>query len=658
MPPQSAISAGITPGQAPLGWLLAIPLGCLVLIQVLLALSGIVPVLDGSLADSDAYMRLSRVLHLHDGGTWFDAREPRVNPPAGHVQHWTRALDALLLAGAWLLEPLLGFARALHVWGVLLSPVLLALAVIATAWAAAPALDRDARLLACLVLLTQPSVLAYTSIGRPDHHSLLLLLAVILVGLTARLAAAPDDHRAALLAGALAGLAIWISPEAMTFVAVSLAALGLFWLAGTPGLAGANRDYLLATAAALGAALLLERGPAELFVPESDRLSIAHVTLFALIAGFWMVISRGERAGGGGFHARALAAPLGRPQMTEPVPPADRGQGAATVIGRLVAALVGVAAIAAIMLLCFPELRQGPLGQVDPLYAHVRLQHIVEIRPLVPAEWLSSGRLGEAVGRVIKVLGIALFALPCLGVLLARSAGPAWRFWATVALALLAFVPLAFYQVRWASYAQAFLVWPYAAAIAWLLGRITRAAAGAGLLLRPLVILAALVWPLLLAAALPEREIEVAGRACPLDRLAPVLNRAAPAPRTLLAYADYGSELLYRTPHRVLSIPNHRPQPGFAATWRILTATDERAARAEVARFGVDWILLCPSATERALFAVPDARQPTLYQRLADGAAPSWLRALPLEGDLAAEARLFQVIRPGNRAAAVTRPWR
>jgi len=63
---------------------------------------------------------------------------------------------------------------------------------------------------------------------------------------------------------------------------------------------------------------------------------------------------------------------------------------------------------------------------------------------------------------------------------------------------------------------------------------------------------------------------------------------------------------------------------------------------------------LCPSATERALFSVPEAGGPTLYQRLADGQAPSWLRALPLEGDLAAEARLFEVIRPSERTAATT----
>jgi hypothetical protein len=649
MPPQSAISAGAAPDQTPLGWLIAIPLGCLALIQLLLALTGIVPVLDGSLADSDAYMRLTRVLHLHDGGAWFDPREPRVNPPVGHIQHWTRPLDALLLAGAWLVEPLLGFARALHVWGVLISPVLLGLALVAVAWAAAPALDRDSRLLACLVLLTQPTVLAYTSIGRPDHHSLLLLLAVVLIGLTARLAWTPGDRRAALLAGAIAGVGIWISPEAMTFIGVSLAALGLFWLGGTPGVARANRDYLLAAAAALGGGLLLERAPAELFAPESDRLSIVHVLLFALIAGFWVVVDRAERAGGASFLERASAAVARNVQSFAPA----AGPRAAAVILRLVAALIGVGAVAALMLLCFPELREGPLGRVDPLYARIRLHNIVEIQPLVSLEWLRSGHVGEALQRLIKVIGIALFALPSLALLLARSTGAAGRFWLTVMLALLAFLPLTFYQVRWAIYAEAFLVWPYAAGITWLLARFTRAERPAGALLRPLLILAALFWPLLLRGALPEQKIQSAGGACPVDRLAVVLNRA-PAPQTLLAYADYGGELLYRTPHSVLSIPNHRPQPGFAATWRILTATDEGAARAELTRFGVDRILLCPSTTERALFAVPDAGGPTLYQRLADGQAPSWLRPLPLAGDLAAEARLFEVIRPGDRTAATS----
>jgi hypothetical protein len=655
--PLTATAGAAPPDRSSLGWLILIPLGSLLLLQSLLTLTGIVPILDGSLADSDAYMRLARVLQLHDGGAWFDPREPRINPPEGHVQHWTRALDALLLAGAWLLEPFLGFARALHVWGVLISPALLALAVVAIGWAAIPALDSDARLFACLVLLTQPSVLAYTSVGRPDHHSLLLLLAVVLIGLTARLAAAPHDRRPALLAGAIAALGIWISPEALTFIAVSLAALGLFWLGGTPGMARANRAYLLCAAAALALALMIERGPGDLYAIESDRLSIVHVVLFLLIAAFWCIVSQVEAAG----LESAIRHPV--PTAARPggaVPPAPMATSRrAAVIRRLLAALGGVAVMAAIMALCFPDLREGPLGQVDPLYARVRLHNIIEAQPLVPVEWLTSGRLGQAVERLIKVIGVALFALPCLGMLLVRRSEPAWRFWATVALALLVFLPLAFYQVRWATYAETFLVWPYAAAVAWLLRRLPPAGSGLSVLLRPVLIFAACLWPLLLAAALPQRMIESAGNACPLDRLSVVLNHAEPTPKTLLAYADYGSELLYRTRHRVLAIPNHRPQPGFTATYRVLTTTDEQVARAELARFGVDLILLCPSATERSLFAVDRAAGPTLYQRLADGQAPSWLRPVPLGPELAASARLFEVVgRDASTAAAAPRASR
>ena len=230
---------------------------------------------------------------------------------------------------------------------------------------------------------------------------------------------------------------------------------------------------------------MIERGPGDLFAVESDRLSIVHVLLFALIAGFWSIIAWAEAGAGRSAPAHATAT-----TSRHPGPLLSSWLPTRQAMRRMLVALVGMAAIAVIMLLCFPDLRQGPLGQVDPLYARIRLQNIIEIQPLVPPEWLTSGRVGEALGRLIRVVGIALFALPCLGILLVRRSGPAWRFWATVALALLVFVPLAFYQMRWATYAEAFLVWPYAAGVGWLLGRVSAAAAArAGVLLRPLVIL-------------------------------------------------------------------------------------------------------------------------------------------------------------------------
>ena len=79
---------------------------------------------------------------------------------------WTRCF----WAGAWLLEPFYGFRMGLHLWGVLISPVLLALALFALDWATIPILGRDARLFACLAFLLQPSIQAYT-MRRPAGPS-------------------------------------------------------------------------------------------------------------------------------------------------------------------------------------------------------------------------------------------------------------------------------------------------------------------------------------------------------------------------------------------------------------------------------------------------------------------------------------------------------
>ncbi|HSA79200.1 MAG TPA: hypothetical protein VLE23_00170 [Geminicoccaceae bacterium] len=642
----------VPPDRSPLGWLILLPLGCLVLAQTLLAWTGVTPVLDGALADPDSYMRLNRVLALHDGGAWFDPRDPRINPPEGHVQHWTRPLDALLFAGAWLLEPFLGFREALHVLGVLLSPVVLCLCLIALAWASAPVLDRDARLFACLALLTQPTVVAYSSLGRPDHHTLLLLLFILFVGQILRLLDGATERRLALGAGAVAALGVWISPEALSFIAPGLLALGLGWLLGQGGLASHHRNLLASATLFLALALIIERGPTALSAIENDRLSLVHVTLFALLGLFWTVVPyrrdrdrplfRQQRAARRAVHGRLPAQRQIRAARQWPPIPLRTGLAAA-----------GAAGLAALMLILFPVLLQGPLGPVDPLYQSLRLERIVEVQPLIALETLSAAELGHAANRLIQIVGIAAVALPFLVVLLVRPSATQ-RLWLAVALVLAVFLPLAFYQVRWSIYAQVALLLPYSAGVGWLLHRLARLVPGGALVLcRPLVILIGLFWPLLLGQAFPRKQIVTADQGCPIDRLAPALAAAGGgASGTVLGMADYGPEILYRTAHAVLSIPNHRPQPGFAATLRILSATDPAAARAELERAGVDWILLCPNPVERAVFAAGAPSGTSLYRRLIDGQAPAWLHPLPLPQDVTDAVRLFAVAPTDGPAVA------
>jgi hypothetical protein len=489
----------------------------------------------------------------------------------------------------------------------------------------------------------QPTVLAYSSVGRPDHHALLLLLFVTLLGLTFRLLTDPLDRRSARLAGAVAALSLWISLEALTFVGCSMAVLGLYWLLGDGGLGRQNRDYLASLTLTLGVALLIERGPLQLFAIENDRLSILHVTLFALITLFWWLAARvgpsesvwSERVARLAVHHRQPFARHEPPKR--PVP---------GIAGRAVLATAALVSVGLAMLILFPELARGPLGEVDPLYDEIRLRRIVEIQPLVSLERLAAGRLGEIANRVIQVVGIAFVAVPFLVALLRRPALPGHRVWVTFALALAIFLPLAAYQVRWSSYAQVLLVPPYSAFVAWLLLRVGGSLPPSRLqLVRPLLIVAALFWPMALAQLMPQQEIVTATEVCRIDRAGPVLDRLGRS-GTILALADYGPELLYRTQHGVLSIPNHRPQPGFNAGYRALTATDLQAARAELTSRGVDWILLCPSIVERGHFTEGREGQATLYRRLVDGTAPPWLRAVGLGEELRESMRLFALV-PG-----------
>jgi hypothetical protein len=187
---------------------------------------------------------------------------------------------------------------------------------------------------------------------------------------------------------------------------------------------------------------------------------------------------------------------------------------------------------------------------------------------------------------------------------------------------------------------------PYAAGIAWLLAWTgVRLPAMAGQVLRPLLVVGALFWPYAIADALPQASIATAAHACPIEAAAPALTRlAGGAPKTVLTFTDYAPALLYETPFRVLSIPNHRPQPGFAATYRILGARDPAAARAEVARHRIDWILLCPSPAEQRQFAHAEADPQSLYRRLVDGRPPRWLRPLALPPEYAGRMSLFAVV--------------
>ena len=63
------------------------------------------PVFNGELLGPDGYMRLVRVGELLVTGNWYDVVIERSNAPYGDALHWTRPMDAIILALALLILP-------------------------------------------------------------------------------------------------------------------------------------------------------------------------------------------------------------------------------------------------------------------------------------------------------------------------------------------------------------------------------------------------------------------------------------------------------------------------------------------------------------------------------------------------------------------------
>lgn len=618
--PAPATGTAHDPNQGALGLAVGTAVLMMAIIQVGLVVKGNAPVLDGLLIDPDGYMRLTRVAQLWHEGDWFDPAILRINPPDGLTLHWSRPFDVVLLLGALFASPLLGFDAGLFWWGVVLGPVLQVAAVISLVWAAAPVLPRLWRCMLAFLFVAQPAIFGAFAVGRPDHHGLQILLFVLLIGLTLRLIFDPSRTRAAIWAGAISALAVWISVESILPVALSIAALGLGWLFGEPR---ARRVLVIQGASACLAVLValpIERGGAAFDSLEVDRLSLAHLAIFAVNLGFWLALGCVERRG---WLSRGVAARAGAAAL---------------------AALVGLA----LLWLVQPGLFADPMDNGDALYRAKHMVHIEELQPLVQLPDPDDGGWAKALTWPILWLGLALLAGPWLLVRIRASTGPERLAWVYLGLGAGLFLPLAAGQVRWAFYPEVFLLIPYAALAGALLDRIAaRASEHLVGVLRPLLVVAFCAWfylPAGMLDAAPQTSSAVRSAvSCSLRDLAPVLDDPAglgATPKTILALIDFGPELLYRTRHAVLAIPNHRRQPGFTASYRIMTAGDFAEAERGLRAAGVDLVLVCPGSAESWFYDTEDAT-PTLSDALQAGDPPGFLSPVDLPAPLSGQFKLY-----------------
>ncbi len=545
---------------------------------------------DGDTSDllrgPDDFMRVVQIADWLDGQGWRDTVQRRLNPPEGVDMHWSRLADLPLAGATSLAEPWFGRARAIHLAGLTVPPLLGALLAAAFLWGAAALLpDRRTSLpVAMVATLIYPFL--YVLPGRVDHHGLQLLLTAFAMGCLFR-ALEPSDLRPAAGLGLAGGVSLAVGLETLPFVGTASVVLSLAWAwrrapASTLTCFGAA---LTATSVAL---LLLTLPMSSWTTAACDRMSLVHVTLNAT------VLAAG---------ASALALERLRPGASWPLRLVTVG-----CVG-----IVGVALAAAV----FPQCAGGPYGGVAD-EARYWLGRVSEAQSLAD---LFDRRPGSAVSAAVMP-AVALGALGWQWTRASERSSP-YRF--ALVVLVISGLAVAAWQIRGVAHAglaASFALVPLAAADSRRARVSGRIAARLGpRVWVPLACVSAIFAPLLLQLG---QDTGGGDAGCDVTAVLDALNDPAGlggAARTVAAPIDVGPALLFLTRHRVLAGPYHRNVRGLADNRRIFAGT-EAEARATITSRGVEAILFCRKYADKSNYA---GRPAFLDGRLASDRPPGWL---------------------------------
>jgi hypothetical protein len=561
-----------------LGWVFA----CLWL------LNSNVHLLAERLGDADDAMRLVQVRQFLAGQGWFDLHFDRVQPPQGYESHWSRLVDAGLVALYRLFQLLAGSERAEDLMRATWPLFWLFPALAAVAFTAARIAGLPGAVLALVFSVVSVAGLEQFRPGRIDHHNVQIALAAMCA---ASVVWSDRSQLAAALAGLLGALMLAIGFENSPFVIFAGAAMAARYVFN-PDAAPATRIFGSTLAAATVVALLISVSPSALDLTRCDALA-GNIALPVAAGGVLLAFGASSRWPGARASRRALVAGL--------------------------ALLVSLALFAWLEPACL----RGPFAHVDPDIRSIWLDHVKEARSFFGT--IESGRAAAAMGS----LAYPLTAL-ILGTLVASKLK--WRdgFPRLVLMALLLMsLGLLAVLIRTFTYAAWFAVPVMAVAVIdfWNWSRLNGIAARAATIIiaTPLAITAAAV--LLTDRIAPSANDNAESgqeSACAADASYRVLARL---PKGLVVSdINLAPLILALTPHSVLGAPYHRLSTGIVDTHSFF-ASPARVALEVAQTHGIDYVSFCPSFVFSGFAGA--RREGTLWRDLDQGNVPSWLELVP-----------------------------
>ena len=597
-----------------------------IMLYVLLDLAGLAhhrfQVSADSITDSDTLTRLAYLRQVIETGRWDHGVFAGMNTPYGMILHWSLPFNMLILALVRLFSFSLDLPpeAALHYAGYWTGPVCRVLIAPSGYWVARRLLSPPAAAVAATLMLFSPFLFNYAYNGSANHHALLYLDGVLLVGFGLRALLDSDQPGRGFAFGLFAAFCLWDSPEMVLFAGpLLLAAIWLWIRDGAPR----QRSLLL--------------------------------TLGTFSIGAWTALLADPPFGGvGAIWYDQLSAPLA---VAADLP-------LLILLGGLFLPLDGEPRRLAYVLVA------GPVAVLLWLALFPSALHGVQIDPYLAREWLAVNREWEPVLQWQRVLlyigggGVSLLVASeyrgprehkellvfGLGLLCFLAT---WHF----RLAGLLSVASALFLGYWFDNAQRGLErFPPS---------LTKHARLAAILL--------CVGPLALELALTASDIRIA-RWFMGEGAAKHPNCDAYAARTALndqawmaaggghpriaADINLAASVVYWTRASTLAGNYHRDNAGLMDAFAFFRDPGESTAHAIAARRGIDFVLICGKARNSGFSFASIANasaaygrggedyevEDTLYSRLMAGRSPAWLRARKWPPDIRTDLLLYQVI--------------
>jgi hypothetical protein len=575
------------------------------------------------LVDSDCYLWLVRSELLNHHFHWYPEKILRINPPYGDELHWSRWMDLCLFLPAKALSLFMSFKKALFYWGILFSPVLLIPLACLMAWLANLYLkSTEAVLFALFYFMLQPGEHIACLAGRPDHHSLLLLLFLIVVCLL-MYGLHKNLPKLAIAAAGVTALSVAVSLETLILVGLVYCTIYGAWLLRSRKTFQIIRCFIFALPIWTLLMYALARSPEKWGWMTLDQLSWIHVyfMLFPCLAVEIMNLFWDMR-----FTFLRSIFPV--------------------IVGLIVAAPFCIA---------FPDFLHGPYAQVDPQVHRVWLTRVGEVLPLISKEKI----------RWTEIIWVVAPALPGLWLCMARirdkQQSEEMRIcWLLSFLILFAYAGLTLYQFRWAYYIAVAVAIPWAACYekfqeshpSWFDKMLVRV---------PIKVAALFCWVVCAGVVskfagvgtdsikdpkilkLKDREFK---EDLPFAKLCDWIEEQSQwRDKTLniLCFVNRGTELLYRTHHNVFGTPYHRNAQGIMDEYHIMTSPNDRLAHMIIHRRHVDMIIICRSFFDEAAYYNDDNTDHNFHRRLIEGDCPPWLEKVPLPSMLAKSYQIYTI---------------